>query len=492
MIHLKAFQLASIALLAAHVVNIRAQIEEAKEHRIDARTKGREVENYTIDIGQGLNLDVAHSSSKKHGKIKLNELDGRYTLRSDKFFGEGRMFKTKLSVTEEMIKCENLTLIRQDQLDKLDCRTLEEHKRSPYSLDESKASDVPLGSQADVKFVHSIRLKAKCTSYLFGETATRFELRMWSMKPEAIRIDIDSLSTAESDDVSFEVESRRGFYIETAILNQVGRLDCAGGFYVSVNMSNFQAPPDPDSWPNFVNDSQHLFNQALKGGYMLAIKNFKCQTNEYSLMKFNTNFKIIQRKTFPYLILNHNVRDEPLSAFLEYVANITQKRNEIDPNNPDAYTTRVSINSDSVIFPFLNFHMKQDFDYLNSSHGHEHMAFFYSDIVLGVQSYWNEKQHLKGLVFTNMSKWGSDYDTIGTFLYENSVSDKDINLRLSFDKSLFNFDSLWQDSPQPKPAQDEGRERKPIVIHTHNVTKTLIELLEAVVDKEPISARIEL
>lgn len=505
----------SIAFLVALSLLLVAQAQSQSSNGADAegdsRTRTYGNKTYTIDtitLAPGLELEVL-SGSKKSGKLRLKETVNRYELKSPFYNRKDPLFKMKTTWIEELVECANLNLTRQDQFEKLDCKTLEEHRRNPYVLDEILANTVPdLVSSQGVKFVHSMRLRAKSSCPPVQTKFTKGEIRMLALKPDIIKSGIDAISVDTNFDMNFgETKPRRGYYIELIDWMSPNRTACTGHLYATVNTSNVYPPPEPETWPDAEEDFIYLFDEAIDNGYMVAVRNFQCSSSIVTFFTVETEFIIAQRMTFPYFMLRHKTYTSPLDIFLNYTASITQKLNETHPNEPGAYTTNVDIISRDALFQILNFNLHQTFDNINSSYGLEDMTYISANHVLKVVANWSEKQFRKTFLLwqsANVLKSNLADSYIKPSAVFSYVDDKDLDnllyLTLGLAKSLFVTDdkakqsSSTQTVEQPDPSQQSllsgNGEIK--IHHAPNMTRPLDDIIDSITNRHLQLARNEL
>lgn len=361
----------------------------------------------TVDIGSnfGLTMQFQHKPS---GKLRISEQVYRYTL-YNKLYRADPLAKAKGSLIEELVKCDNITLARQDRLDMLDCKSLDEHSINPYvEMTNPLAGGADVVSSNDpptsIKFVHHIKTKYKHSARILFDSKSKYsDFHLYELRPDVVARNIENITAWSTAEHNFDVNDfgknkfSKGYYFEwEQFRGTPHETICSGELYFVVNRTEMSSP-QVDVWPDFFGEVKYLADTALSNGYLLSLKDVQCHRSSLQIFSLDTDFTIGQKNSFPYFMLNHTAHTSPLNLFLNYEAKIQQKKNETTPDVEGAYITQVRIRSRSGLFDVMNFTLDQTFNNINFTYGLETMIAITADYVLSVDSLWSPEKYHKHL-----------------------------------------------------------------------------------------------
>lgn len=337
-----------------------------------------------VDIGPYLSIDVRYNETRSDNKLRLSKFNMKHVM-SVGSQEKIPILEIKSTVVEELINCNNLTLLNDDIL--IDCKPAQAHLAKEVKVTtgtDKSATDTyvkrnSIYQRGGVKVSKSIKLKHELALYPLQEDSIHE-----SIKNASAELNLGEL---EPEKPTYKI----GYYFEY-IMGKDSPLmfECHGEVFLSINKSCIQVFRRKDS----VQWLESILYHAEDSGYLLSFQNVICKKPGLDLFGLKTDFIVAQRKEFPYLAVKHTTVAYPLELVLNYEATVQQVRNN---ENANAYNTSISITSRSAISDLFNFDLSQEFVNLETNSGSENMKLYHPQLALLVDSIWNEDDFVKNL-----------------------------------------------------------------------------------------------
>lgn len=464
------------------------------------------IETQTIDLGSNFELALQYED-KPGGKLRISETIYRYALHN-KLVKAEPIAKAKVTMIDELVKCDNLTLAKQDRLDMLDCKSLEEHSSNPYidpTNQQALNADVDNNAlPSSMKFVHHIKAKGRHSAkFPFEFKSKHTVFHIYELRPDVVARNVENITASVLAEHNFDVNDfgvnkfYKGYYFEwDHSVRSPSESNCFGELYIVVNRSGYSVP-DAASWPDFNAEYDYLRNEAIDNGYLLSLRGVQCGKPQVPLFSLNTDFTIGQKSSFPYFILNHTTYTAPLNFFLNYEAKIHQEKNQTTPDIEGAYTTHVHIRSRSGLADLFNFNLDQTFNNINSTFGLENMTAITADYVLHLDSSWDLEKFFKHLfVFSSsemldvVAKKGS-LSSLGSISYIDDQSSDHVVLAIRLRRSMITGEKTdskadeasTNDADQTESIEEDEDEFAFLYDRPSNDTK--LKVLQQMLEKFP-------
>lgn len=329
---------------------------------------------FRLDYGT-FSFDVFFNETNTRSRLRLSKSYFKVLANANLPSLENPLGGYRVTNIEELVSCDNLTLVKPEYESLIDCKPLDQHLLDQTHRDR-------LETAGPNRFVRRFVIKNKNKFAVLAQKNLAF---VYPLREDVIQENIKSI-VAESNVSQLNFVKPGwdlGYYFENQ-LNQYTDYEsrCTGEFYWVVNRTSIFTPLKSPEIPDFIQAINYLAGEARDNGYLLSLKNLSCGSD----LEFVMNFTICQKMEFPYLTVRHTMRLEPYQHLFNYDANVTQYR---DPETTDVfkYNTSIAIKSKSIL-DLLTFKLDQDFTNENMMKGFEHMLMTSSWGLVIVQGSW--------------------------------------------------------------------------------------------------------
>lgn len=381
-----------------------------------------------------LKLDLTHNCTKSRDKLKWGKSYHKIVL-TNQWAPYSPLAFMKISLREELIRCQTIKLKRPEMNSMIDCQALdtqvletETEKRTSAKVNEQYVK------RATIKF------KGQFVYREFGKSVRAFTL--YPLQADHVSAKIDYILSANNvtSASAYSPSARKlGYYFETLIETTSSLITCNGGVYALVD----QDKPESlamDLQSIFMMDFPNYILQAEKNGGLLSMDGSSCFLDDpisFLPLSVDMDFTMIYKLEFPYLTLNHNIITHPFAALWSYQAFVEQTRH---PTEPNSYITNIAIDSTYGLMTPFAYRLRETVEVKDGFSGTERTIYTVNNgFAAIINANWTIDSYMKeSLLYLESRKGLFEPDESEkpwmVFGYENNPDDEYVNVRLRFRK----------------------------------------------------------